>query len=297
MNERIAKAVGPDRIAIAYERLGRESDPPVLLIMGVATQMVHWPEGFLEALVDRGLQVIRFDNRDSGRSTHIVDGPIPDMAAALAGDFSSASYTLSHMAADTICLADALDLESVHLVGASMGAYIAQTAAIEFPKRVRSLTSMMGTTGDPAVGQPHPETMQALFGGAPAVTREEVVAQAIRMAAIVGSPAYPVPEDEVANRARVAFERDHDPLAAARQGIASLASGDRTERLRQLDLPTLVIHGSADRMCDPSGGIATADAIPGARLMMIDGMGHNLPGALHGRIADAIAEVVQEGEE
>jgi pimeloyl-ACP methyl ester carboxylesterase len=296
MEEHIAVEVGPDRIDIAYERRGEPSDPAILLVMGVAAQLLNWPEGFCDALVEQGLQNIRFDNRDSGRSTHMVDAPPPDLPAALSGDLSSASYTLSHMAGDAVGLIDALGLSAVHVVGASMGGAIAQTMAIEHPERVLSLTSMMSTTGDMAVGQAKPETLEALFSGPRAVTREDVVAQRVHAASVVGSPGYPTDLAAVAEVAGRAFDRGHDDIGVARQAVASVASGDRTQALRSLDVPTLVIHGVDDPMCDVSGGRATAEAITGAELLLIDGMGHNLPPALWPRIVDAIAAIVARGE-
>ncbi|AKF11631.1 alpha/beta fold hydrolase [Sandaracinus amylolyticus] len=284
--ERIAKNVGPARIDIAWQSHGDPAHPTVLLVMGLANQLVHWPIGFLEALVARGLHVVRFDNRDAGRSTHMVDAPPPDLPAALKGDLSSASYTLSDMAADAIGLLDALGIDAAHVVGASMGGAIAQTIAIEHPSRVRSLASMMFTTGDPSVGQVHPETAKALFGAGLPQTRDAYVAAAVRRYEIVGSPAFPVDPAAIAEMAALAFERDHDELSIARQAVATVASGDRTERLRALRVPTLVVHGLADTLCDPSGGRATAAAIPGAELVMIEGMGHNLPPGLWERIAD-----------
>lgn len=176
LNEHIARGVGPTRIDIAYEQRGNPAHPTVLLVMGIAAQLVHWPLGFLEALVQRGLHVVRFDNRDSGRSTHLREAPPAELPAALRGNLSSVSYTLSDMAADAVGLLDVLNIDAAHVVGASMGGAIAQTVAIEHPARVCSLTSMMFTTGDMAVGQVHPATMKAVFGGPPARTREEVIA-------------------------------------------------------------------------------------------------------------------------
>jgi pimeloyl-ACP methyl ester carboxylesterase len=296
MNELIATGVGPSHLDIAYERHGNPAHPTVLLVMGLAAQLVHWPLGFVQALVGRGLQVVRFDNRDSGRSTHLRDAPPADLPAVLRGDLSSVSYSLSDMAADAVGLLDVLKIDAAHVVGASMGGAIAQTVAIEHPKRVRSLTSMMFTTGDMAVGQTHPATLQALFGGPPARTREEVVARAVRGIGIVGSPAYPANLAEVAEIAGIAYDRGYDEAAIARQAVATVASGDRTGRLRALDVPALVLHGLADTMSDPSGGRATAAAIPGAELVLIEGMGHNLPPGLWERIAGHIAAVVQRGE-
>jgi len=279
-------------VDIAFQRLGKADTPVVLLIMGVAGQSIHWPDGFCHALVERGLQVIRFDNRDAGLSTHVIDAPPPDLPAALAGDFKSVSYTLSDMAADAVGLLDALGIGRVHVVGASMGGQIAQTMAIEHPDRIFSLTSMMSTTGNIAVGQPSREALRDLFTGPPAVTRDEVIQQSLRAMRAIGSPGYPSDEKEVAARAGRAYDRAYDPIGSARQAIATVASGDRTERLRHLQVPTLVIHGLADRMCDASGGRATANAIPGAELVLIEGMGHDLPPGLRSQLAMCIANFV-----
>jgi pimeloyl-ACP methyl ester carboxylesterase len=287
-----ASNIWPAGIDIAYQRLGDRAAPPVLLIMGIAAQSITWPDSFCREVVDRGLQVIRFDNRDSGLSTHLTGAPPPDLPAALAGDLSSASYTLSDMAADAVGLLDALGFEEAHVVGASMGGAIAQTMAIEHPDRVRSLTSMMSTTGSMSVGQPSPDALREVFGGPRPVTRDEVIEQALRASRAVGSPGYPRDEIETAARAGRAYDRAYDPIGVARQAVATVASGDRTDRLRNVNIPTLVIHGLADRMCDVSGGRATAEAIPGAELVLIEGMGHDLPPGLRPQLAARIAEFV-----
>jgi len=291
-----ASKVGPAGIDIAYQRLGNPAAPLVLLIMGVAAQSIHWPDAFCRALVEDGLQVIRFDNRDVGLSTHLTQAPPPDLPAALAGDLSSVSYTLSDMAADAVGLLDVLGMRKAHVAGASMGGAIAQTMAIEHPDRVRSLTSMMSTTGDMSVGQPSPDVLREVFSGPRATTRDEVIQQMVRAFRAVGSPGYPNDEKEVAARAGRAYDRSYDPIGVSRQAIASVASGDRTERLRRLRVPTLVIHGLADRMCDASGGRATAEAIPGAELVLIEGMGHDLPPGLRSQLAARIAGFVWRAE-
>lgn len=292
--ERVSN-VGPARIDIAFERLGDPGGPPVLLIMGLGAQLIGWPDGFCGELEQHGLHLIRFDNRDVGESTHLKHAPVPNLPAAIAGDTSSASYTLSDMAGDAVGLLDVLGLGSAHLVGASMGGFIAQTIAIEHPGRVRSLTSIMSSTGDRSVGQMHAETWR-LFGGAPPTTRADVVQRALDAFRAIGSPGFTPDLDGIADRAGRAFDRAYDPLGMARQGIAVLASGDRTPRLRSVAVPTLVIHGADDRMCDVSGGRATAAAIPGAELVVIEGMGHDLPRALWPQLAGKIAEVVGRGE-
>jgi pimeloyl-ACP methyl ester carboxylesterase len=291
-----ALKVAPAGIDIAYQRGGNSEGPVALLIMGLGAQCIHWPDGFCNALINHGLQVIRFDNRDSGLSTHMTLAPKPDLPAARSGDLSSASYTLSDMAADTVGLLDALGIEKAHVVGASMGGQIAQTMAIEFPDRVRSLTSMMSTTGNLSVGQSSPEVLGELFSGPPATTREAVIMRFARASHIIGSPGYPSNEDEIAATWGRAFDRAYDPTSFARQAVATIASGDRTEKLRKLQIPTLVIHGLADRMCDVSGGQATAESISGAELVLIDDMGHNLPLGLRSHLADLIAKFVWRTE-
>jgi pimeloyl-ACP methyl ester carboxylesterase len=295
MSTEMARNVGPSGIDIAFERLGDPGAPPVLLVMGMGGQLYGWPEGLCDELVARGLRLIRFDNRDVGRSTHLTDAPTPDLPAALAGDYSSVSYTLSDMAADAVGLLDALELDSAHVVGASMGGMIAQTMAFEHPTRVRSLTSMMSTTGDPSVGQSKPETLAIFHARAP-VGREEEIERMVAVSQVVGSPG--LMDDEAALRARFAcaYDRAHDPAGTARQAVAVVASGDRTSRLRSLRVPTLVLHGAVDPLFDVSGGQATAEAVPGAELVVIDGMGHDLPRALWPEIASRIAGLVHRVE-
>lgn len=295
MTMKIASHVGPSGIDISYEEFGDVTSPPVLLVMGAGAQMLSWPEGFCAELVSRGMRPIRFDNRDAGLSTHFNDAPEPNFQAALSGDFSSVSYSLSDMAADTVGLLDALGLESAHFVGASMGGFISQMVAIEYPTRLRSLTSIMSTTGDPTVGYPAPETLRLMGGPAP-TTRDEAVEQTVRNMRVVGSPAFPIDEDDLWRRAGIAYDRSYDRMGMVRQAVAVLASGDRTSRLHSIQAPTLVIHGDSDRMCDVSGGKATAAAIPGAELIILEGMGHNLPRQLWPRIASLIANLVQRIE-
>jgi pimeloyl-ACP methyl ester carboxylesterase len=295
-NEQIAHNVGPSRVDIAYQRHGDPRHPTLLLVMGLAGQMVHWPLGLVDAFTRRKLHVVRFDNRDAGRSTHFNAAPRADLPAVRAGDLSTVSYRLTDFAADTVGLLDALDIRAAHLLGASLGGAIAQTMAIEHPARVLSLTSIMSSSGDPRVGQAHAEVMAPVFGVPPVHTREEVMARAVRISGIIGSPGFPADPGDVAARAGLAFDRDHDPSAIQRQAAALVASGERTAQLAKLDLPTLVVHGLADKLCDPSGGRATAEAISGAELMLIEGMGHDLPRALWEQLADRVAAVVERGE-
>lgn len=294
MAEEKALNVGPSHIEIGYERLGDPGAPPVLLVMGGGAQMINWPDGFCAELVDRGLQVIRFDNRDVGRSSHFADAPEPDLQAALAGDFSSVLYTLSDMAADAVGLLDVLGFESAHIVGASVGGMVAQMMAIEHPNRVRSLTSMMSSTGDLGVGQPDLTAISGL--GPPPEDRQGFIDWQVRAFRALGSPGFEFDEAGVAERSGTAYDPDHDPLGMVRQAAAALATGDRTARLRSLRVPTLVVHGTADVMCDISGGRATAEAISGAKLVTIDGMGHNLPRPAWPVLATHIAELVQRTE-
>lgn len=295
VSEQRAVDVGPSGIDIAYERFGDPQAPPVLLVMGLALQMHGWPDGFCAELTGRGLQVIRFDNRDCGLSSHFHDAPVPDLAAAQRGDLSSASYDLSDMAADTVGLLDALGLGSAHVVGLSLGGAVGQTMAIEHPGRVRSLTSLMSTTGARGVGQPDPGVLGVLAGPPPA-NREEAIERTVRAVRVMGSPAFTCDEAALRERAARAFDRDYDPLGVGRQAVASVASGDRTARLGTVRVPTLVIHGAADPVCDVSGGRATAAAVRGAELAVFEGMGHDLPRELWPRIASLITALVARAE-
>jgi pimeloyl-ACP methyl ester carboxylesterase len=276
-------------IQIEYESFGDASNPPLLLIMGLGAQMIVWDTEFCERLADRGFYVIRFDNRDVGLSTHFHEAPAPDVMAAMAGDASSASYTLSDMAADAAGLLDALGIPAAHIVGASMGGMIAQTFAIEHPDKTLSLCSIMSTTGDTAVGQPAPDALELLMS-APPQTVEDAADTAVLASKVIGGKRYPLDEERIRARTVEAWNRDHDDVGMARQLVGILASGDRTPGLHNVTVPTLVIHGVDDPLVTPSGGEATAKAVPGAELLDLEGMGHDLPVPLWPRIIDAIGE-------
>jgi pimeloyl-ACP methyl ester carboxylesterase len=282
--ELVAPANG---IEVAYEAFGDPADPTVLLIMGLGVQMLGWDAEFCELLAGRGFCAVRFDNRDVGRSTKIEGGRRPDLMAAALGDASSASYTLDEMADDCAGLLDHLGVEAAHVVGASQGGMIAQVLAIRYPGRVMSLVSIMSSTGDRAVGQPHPEALPALLTRPPA-DREEYAEFAVRAFRTIGSPGFEGDEEKRRERARASFDRGYFPEGTSRQLVAILASGDRTAALRGLDVPTAVIHGTDDVLIDVSGGKATAAAIPGAELELIEGMGHDLPRELWPRFVDLI---------
>ena len=279
-------------IDLAYETFGDPADPTVLLVMGLGAQMITWPEGLCALLVARGFHVVRYDNRDAGASTWL-DTPELDvgatMGAVLGGDRSGVPYDLSDLAADAIGLLDHLGLDRVHLVGASMGGMIAQTIAIEHPARVRSLTSIMSTTGEPSVGAPRAEVLGVLTTPRP-TEREASLDAAVEMGRLTASPEH---FDPVEARARAAreFDRGINPIGVGRQLLAVLASGSRAGALARLDLPALVVHGRQDPLIDFSGGQRTAELIAGADFLAIADMGHDLPQAHWGRMADAIASV------
>jgi len=277
-----------DGIELCYQELGDPDGEPLLLVMGLATQMIAWSEEFCGMLAERGFRVVRFDNRDIGRSTKVRSAGLPGRLDMLVGRRGSAPYLLRDMAADTFGLMDHLGIESAHLVGASMGGMIVQTAAIENPARVRSLTSIMSTTGSRLVGHPSYKTFGLLLGNPPR-EREAAIERVVKTFKVIGSPGYPFEEERVREIAGLSFDRGHSEAGIARQLHAITASGDRTSALRQLDLPALVIHGKNDLLVNPSGGRATAKAIPGARLKLVDGMGHDLPRALYPTFADEIA--------
>ena len=278
-------------IEIAYEEFGEPDGPALLLVMGLGVQMLGWDTEFCELLAGEGFRVVRFDNRDVGRSTQ-YDGPVPDWPALLGGDRSSATYLLDDMADDAVKLLDHLGIDAAHLVGASLGGMIAQTIAIRHPDRALSLTSIMSRPGDPASGQPHPEAFEALLNPPPN-DREAIADWAARNWDVIGSPGFERDTDAIRRRAQESYDRGYNPRGVGRQLAAIIASGDRTADLAKLDLPTLVIHGEEDPLIDVSGGRATAAAIPGAKLITIPGMGHDLPRELWPRFVEEIAANAQ----
>jgi len=275
-------------LEICYETFGSPDDPALLLVMGLGTQMIGWPDGFCAALAARGLHVIRYDNRDVGRSTHLRQHRPPTIKQLMLRDKSAAAYSLADMADDGIGLLDQLGIERAHVAGASMGGMVAQTMAARHPDRVLSLASIMSNTGHRWKGMPGLR-VYPMFMRRPADNREGAVESTISTFRLIGSPGFPFQEDEVRRIAQLSYERGYNPAGTARQLAAILAAGDRTPELRRITAPTVVIHGTRDRMVTPSGGRETARAIPGARLLMIEGMGHDLPRGAWERIADAIA--------
>ena len=289
MTTAIAPANG---IEIAYETHGDPAEEPLLLVMGLGAQLTAWPIELVDALVDRGFFVIRYDNRDVGLSTKYSDDGVQvltSLVLAMQGESVAAPYLVSDMAADGVALLDHLGLASAHIVGASMGGMIAQAMAIEYPERVRTLTSIMSTTGDGDVGTPTPEAMAVLLRPT-ATTRAEAIEASVAGTKAISGPAH---FDEVVarDRAAAAYDRCYNPAGTARQLLAIVASGSRGEGLAQLDVPTVVIHGDADPLITPSGGVRTAEMIPGAELMMIEGMGHDLPPAVIGQVVEAVTSL------
>ena len=275
-------------ITLCYETFGERSDPTALLIMGLGTQMVAWHEDFCRQLAAAGFYVVRFDNRDIGRSTHL-QGPPPTSRQLLTRSKRAAHYRLSDMADDAARLLAELDLAPAHVIGASMGGMIAQTLAARHPERVRTLVSIMSNTGALSNGQPALR-LYPFFLRRPAAGRDAYVAHFERLFAAIGSHGLPRDPMEIRELAELSYERDHDAAGPGRQLAAILASGDRTSELRKIEAPTLVVHGTADPLVRPSGGRATARAITGAKLKTVRGMGHDLPRAAWTEIIDAIVQ-------
>ncbi|MBB4689409.1 alpha/beta fold hydrolase [Amycolatopsis jiangsuensis] len=279
-------------LELEYDTFGDPAGPPLVLVMGLGAQMITWEAGFCELLAGRGFHVVRFDNRDAGLSTWLDDLAAAELSAAGRAD---APYLLSDFADDTVGLLDALGFAKAHVAGASMGGMIVQQLAIDHPDRLLSVTSIMSTTGDPAVGQISAAALATLTRP-PAATREEAIEQSVVNFRTTGSPGYPATEDHLRHKATRAYDRAVHPAGTLRQTMAILASGDRTERLREVTLPTVVVHGDSDLMIDVSGGKATAAAIPGAELVVLPGMGHDLPEPLWPEIVDAIVRATARAD-
>jgi len=285
-------SVEANGIEIVYDTFGKPSAPPMLLIMGLGQQMIAWDEEFCAALAAQGYWVIRFDNRDVGLSTRFDEAGVPDilalMQAAAQGEAIQGPYTMRDMADDAVGLIDALEIESAHVVGISMGGGIAQEMTIHHPDHVRTLTSIMSSTGDPQLPPPKPEAAAILVTPAP-TDRAGYIESSIKTWRVLNGPAFPLDEDLTRERAGRFFDRGLSPDGTARQLAAIMASGSRKEALKSVQVPTLVIHGDADPLVPVEGGIDTANAIPGAELMIIEGMGHSLPPEVAPQVIEAIA--------
>jgi pimeloyl-ACP methyl ester carboxylesterase len=280
-------------IQLCYEIFGADDAEPMLLIMGLGAQMIHWDDDFCRELAGRGFRVIRFDNRDIGQSTKMTGGkklsPLELLKLRFLKIPVEAPYKLSDMAKDVIGLMDTLGIPSAHIVGASMGGMIAQEIAITYPQRVKTLTSIMSTTGNPKVPPPTREA-SAMLMAPPVTTHDEYIVRYAQTWKVLRAGSFPLDEAKDRERAERTFARGLNPAGVGRQLRAILASGSRKERLASVKAPTLVIHGTVDPLVRPEGGKDTAASSPGAKLVMIDGMGHALPIPMWPQIIGAIAE-------
>ena len=275
-------------IHICYDAFGNPANPPLLLVAGLGMQLISWDEEVCTLLAQRGYWVIRFDNRDVGLSTKFDDAGMPNLLPALQGGQIDAPYLLKDMAADAVGLMDVLGIDSAHVLGASMGGMIAQSVAIHYPERVRTLISIMSTTGAPDLPQAKPEVAMMLLAPA-AKSLEEHIQKSRQWAHMLNGPGFPVDEARAREQAIANYERCFYPVGTGRQLAAIFASGSRREALRSLAVPTLVIHGKADPLIPVEGGIDTAEAIPNAKLWVIEGLGHALPPETWPEVVTAIA--------
>jgi pimeloyl-ACP methyl ester carboxylesterase len=284
----VAGLVDANGVQLAYESFGHPADPTILLVMGLGTQLLAWPEALCADLAAAGHHVIRFDNRDVGLSTKL-DHPAPSLGQIVTG--RGRAYSIADMADDAFGLLAALGIDAAHVVGASMGGFIAQTMAIRQPTRVLSLTLVMTSTGSKRVGRPSPAAMRQLATLPVARSRDEAIAAALRVSGVIGSPAYR-DADRVRDIAARSYDRSYHPAGRARHLAAVIAQPDRTRALRSVRIPTTVVHGLEDPLVSASGGIALARAIPGATFVGHHGMGHDLPMALLGGFTEDILGTV-----
>ncbi|MCC5952455.1 MAG: alpha/beta hydrolase [Acidimicrobiia bacterium] len=276
-------------VDLCFESFGDPGDPTLLMVMGLGAQMIGWPEEFIAGFVDRGFRVIRFDNRDVGLSSKFDDDsdPVELLLSLMSGDQRVAPpYQLEDMAADAVGLLDALDVSQAHVLGASMGGMIAQCLAIHHRDRVTSLTSIMSTTGDPEVGQPEPSVLGELLTPAP-TERDAFIEYSVRQAHVIGSPDL-VDEAMVRVRAARLWDRGVHPQGVVRQLLAIIGSPPRSDGLRSIELPALVVHGDADPLVTPSGGQRTHECLADSELLVIPGMGHDLPAAHWPQIIESV---------
>jgi pimeloyl-ACP methyl ester carboxylesterase len=289
MNEEFANVNG---IELCYETFGDPGDPPLLLIMGLGTQMISWREDFCTQLADRGFFVTRYDNRDMGRSTRFDHVPPPGPVELATRRPRRLAYTLADLADDAAGLIEELGYGSAHVVAASMGAMIGQILTINHPERVRSLTSIMSTTGSRRVGQPA-AAVYPFFAKPIPRTKDAYIERGVQLWKVIGSPGFERDEAELRSLLARTYERGLSPAGTMRQVGAIVSTPNRTKDLARVKVPTLVVHGTRDRMINVSGGKATARAIPGARLELVEGMGHELPRAVWPRVIDWIDQNAQ----
>ena len=284
-------------IQLEYETFGSPEGRPLLLTMGLGGQMILWDEAFCEALADRGHYVVRYDNRDVGLSTKFEDAGAPDLVSMMLNPDAAPepAYTLDDMAADGVGLLDALGLESAHICGASMGGMIVQTLALQHVGRVRSMTSIMSTTGSKELPPADPAVSARLVMDPPQ-NREEAIDRAVETFKVIGSPGFDFDEAAARDTAARGYDRCFLPSGQARQLAAILSQPNRTSELQSLDLPTLVVHGLADPLVPVEGGKETAAAIPGAELWLVEGMGHDLPKAIQPELVDRITALSERAD-
>lgn len=280
-------------VVIEYDHFGDPSSEPLLLIMGLGTQMIGWDPEFCEMLVEKGFYVIRFDNRDVGLSTKFDDAGIPNIMKMiqkrLRGKKVESPYSLEDMADDAMGVLDTLGIEKAHICGASMGGMIAQVITLRYPERVLSLTSIMSTTGNPELPQAKPKAMKVL-STPPPTNKEDYIEYSLKNWKVLQGSGFPPDEERIRKRAADAFDRCFYPQGTARQLAAIFANGNRKQKLKEVEVPTLIIHGTDDPLVPFEGGKDTAEAIPGAELILIEGMGHYLPPGAWERIVNAISK-------
>jgi pimeloyl-ACP methyl ester carboxylesterase len=285
-------------IRIEYEEFGQQDSTPVLLIMGLGAQMVIWDERFCKLLAGKGFRVIRYDNRDVGLSTKFdkqCPDPGPLFIDVLQGKNIVPPYTLEDMADDAAGLLQELGIPAAHVIGASMGGMIAQSLAIRHPDCVLTLTSIMSTTGNPDLPQADPEVLAILAQPIP-TEREAAIEHAVVLSRVIGSPGFKFDEERTRMLAELCYERDSDPVGPVRQMLAIMTAASRKDALRSVAVPTLVIHGAADPLVPIAGGFDTAEAIPGAKMLVIEGMGHDMPEDAWPRLTDAFLELTRQIE-
>ncbi len=292
VSDELLAPVGND-VELCYQTFGDPDHEPLLLVMGLSGPMTWWDQAFCELLAGAGFHVVRYDNRDTGRSTRVrARVGRSQLLRAFAGQKVRVPYSMADLAGDAVALLDHLGLDSAHVVGVSMGGMIAQTVAVEHPDRVRSLTSISSTTGRRTVGWQHPSLLPRLIAPRKA-GREAFVESSVAMWSLIGSAGYPADPEALRTRAGDTFDRGVSASGVVRQMLAVLTQPDRTHRLRSLRVPALVVHGLEDKMVHVSGGRSTAAAIPGAELLLVDGMGHDLPPDLFPTLVEAIVRTAR----